>query len=155
MNAPVQMSRAMRGSSSAEMMVLTCFVDEQMLGIPILRVQDVLIPQRITRIPLAPPEVVGSINLRGRIVTLIDVRTRLGMPKLPEDAKAMCVTVEQHGELYSLLVDRVGDVLTVTGDSIESSPTTLNRQWRAVSSGIIRLQKGLMVVVEVDSLLRF
>src|ERR1700739_730549 len=80
----------------------------QHFGIPVLQVQDVLGPQRITRIPLAPPEVAGSLNLRGRIVTAIDLRTRLRLPPLPEAKKGMSVVVDHEGELYSILVDAVG-----------------------------------------------
>src|SRR5271168_2781875 len=87
---------------------------DQMFGIPVLQVQDVLGPQRITRIPLAPAEVAGSLNLRGRIVTAIDLRTRLGLPKRAAGEKSMSVVVDQDGEAYSLLVDNVGEVLSLS-----------------------------------------
>src|ERR1700678_4156860 len=82
---------------------VTMFIEGQMFGIPVLVVQDVLGPQKITRIPLAPPEVAGSLNLRGRIVTAIDVRMRLQLPQRAADAGAgMSVVVDMRGELYSL-----------------------------------------------------
>src|SRR5262249_19688306 len=90
---------------------VTMSIGAQMFGIPVLTVQDVLGPQQITRVPLAPPEVAGSLNLRGRIVTAIDVRLRLGMPKNADGKPPMSVVVEHEGELYSLLVDSVGEVL--------------------------------------------
>ena len=93
---------------------VSIFIAGQMFGIPVLQVQDVLGPQRITRIPLAPPEVAGSLNLRGRIVTAIDVRTRLKLPKNAEGKESMSVVVDQGGEQYSLLVDNVGEVLSLT-----------------------------------------
>ncbi|HAI31166.1 MAG TPA: chemotaxis protein CheW, partial [Thalassospira sp.] len=71
-------------------------------GIPVLTVQDVLGPQRITRIPLSPPEVAGSLNLRGRIVTAIDVRKRLGLRDREDDEPGMSIVVDEGGELYSL-----------------------------------------------------
>src|SRR5271165_3855095 len=93
---------------------VTMFIEGQMFGIPVLMVQDVLGPQKITRIPLAPPEVAGSLNLRGRIVTAIDVRMRLQLPQRAPDAGAgMSVVVDMKGELYSLKVDQVGEVLSL------------------------------------------
>lgn len=131
---------------------VTMYVMDQLFGIPVLQVQDILNPQRITRIPLAPPEVAGSLNLRGRIVTAFDVRTRLGLPKA-ENTKRMSVVVEHKGELYSLIVDKVGEVLTLDLATMEKNPPTLKPTWRDVSSGIYRLEGQLMVVLDVDSLL--
>src|SRR5499427_9289807 len=93
-------------------------VADQLFGIPVLQVQDVLGPQRITRIPLAPPEVAGSLNLRGRIVTAIDVRLCLGLDKRPAEMRGMSVVVEHGGEFYSLIVDNVGEVLTLPAASM-------------------------------------
>src|SRR5689334_21135697 len=94
-------------------------IGDQLFGIPVLQVQDVLGPQRITRIPLAPPEVAGSLNLRGRIVTAIDIRTRLGLPELADGKKRMSIVVDLGGELYSLMVDSVGEVLSLTEAGFE------------------------------------
>src|SRR4051794_13062050 len=94
----------------------------QHFGIPVLQVQDVLGPQRITPIPLAPPEVAGSLNLRGRIVTAIDLRTRLRLPKLPDGEVGMSVVVDHGGELYSILVDAVGEVLSLDASSQQRNP---------------------------------
>ena len=125
----------------------------QLFGIPVLQVQDVLGPQRITRIPLAPPEVAGSLNLRGRIVTAIDIRTRLGLPELEDGKKRMSVVVDHGGELYSLMVDSVGEVLSLTEASFERNPATLDPRWREVSAGIYRLDSTLLVVLDVSRLL--
>src|SRR5271167_1466769 len=118
---------------------VSIFIAGQMFGIPVLQVQDVLGPQRITRIPLAPPEVAGSLNLRGRIVTAIDVRTRLKLAKNAEGSESMSVVVDQGGEQYSLLVDNVGEVLSLTSGTYERNPATLDPAWRDVSNGIHRL----------------
>src|ERR1700731_467442 len=93
---------------------VTVTVAGQLFGIPVLQVQDVLGPQRITRVPLAPPEVAGSLNLRGRIVTAIDIRIRLGLPELTDGKPGMSVVVDHGGELYSLMVDSVGEVLSLS-----------------------------------------
>ncbi len=130
-------------------------VADQMFGFPVLQVQDALGPQRITRIPLAPPEVAGSLNLRGRIVTAIDLRVRLGLPPRSEGMKGMSVVVDHGGELYSLIVDAVGEVFNLEASSLERNPATLDAAWRDVSMGIHRLETTLLVVLDVARLLVF
>ncbi len=134
---------------------VTFIVGKQLCGIPVLNVQDVLGPQRITRVPLAPPEVAGSLNLRGRIVTAVDLRLRMGLTPRPEEDKGMSVVVEHKGELYSLVVDSVGEVLNLREDSFESNPATLDMEWRRFSEGVYRLKEGLLVVLNGDSLLDY
>lgn len=140
-------------SGSKEFVTMT--IAEQLFGIPVLQVQDVLGHQRITRIPLAPPEVAGSLNLRGRIVTAIDVRLRLGLQGRPKDKPVMSIVVDLRGELYSLMVDSVGEVLSLSNEDFERNPATLDPRWREVSLGIYRLNNQLMVVLDVSRLLNF
>lgn len=135
---------------------VTMFIEGQMFGIPVLVVQDVLGPQKITRIPLAPPEVAGSLNLRGRIVTAIDVRLRLKLPQKKAVAGAgMSVVVDMKGELYSLRVDQVGEVLSLPAAKFERNPPTLDTLWREFSTGIYRLEEKLLVILDVPRLLDF
>jgi purine-binding chemotaxis protein CheW len=138
-------------NSACELVTVT--VGGQLFGIPVLQVQDVLGPQRITRIPLAPSEIAGSLNLRGRIVTAIDVRVRLGLAQVAEAAGRMSVVVEHGAELYSLLVDSVGEVLTIDLAACERNPGTLHAFWRDVSAGIYKLEGQLLVVLDVSRLL--
>ena len=105
---------------------LTIKIDGQMFGIPILQVQDVLGEIKVTRIPLAPPQVSGSLNLRGRIVTAIDVRKCLGLTPLENTERRMSVVVMHDDELYSLIIDNVGDVLTLQDKDFEQNPATLD-----------------------------
>ncbi len=133
---------------------LTIMIAEQRFGIPVLQIEDVLGEQSVTNIPLAPPEVAGSLNLRGRVVTAIDVRRRLGMdPCKDGEATGMSVVVEHDNELYSLIIDRVGDVLTLKEDMFENNPPTLDSVWREISGGIFRLEEELLVVLDVPKLL--
>jgi purine-binding chemotaxis protein CheW len=145
--------KGMAAGEQGEFVSIT--VAGQLFGIPVLQVQDVLGPQRITRIPLAPPEVAGSLNLRGRIVTAIDLRTRLRLPPLPEGRSGMSVVVDHGGELYSVLVDSVGEVLNLRADMAERNPATLDPIWREVSGGIYRLDKNLLIVLDVARVLDF
>ncbi len=132
---------------------VTFVIEGQMFGIPVLMVQDILAPSEIASVPLAPPEVKGSINLRGRIVTVIDVRVRLGLEKRDVKEGGMAVTVEEDNELYTLLVDEVGDVIGLKSDLYESNPSTLDPLWREFALGIFRLESRLMVVLDVTRLL--
>jgi purine-binding chemotaxis protein CheW len=132
---------------------VTFYIKGQMFGIPVLQVQDILTPDKIASVPLAPPEVKGSINLRGRIVTVVDVRVRLGLGKQEDGNESMGVTVEQQSELYTLLVDKVGDVISLDKESYEGNPSTLDALWREFASGVYRLDDNLMVVLDVGRLL--
>lgn len=134
---------------------VTMSIADQLFGIPVLKVQDVLGPQTITRVPLAPPEVAGSLNLRGRIVTAIDVRLRLSLEPRANQKPSMSVVVEHDGELYSLLVDTVGEVLSLNVKDYQRNPPTLNPRLREFSDGIYRLNGSLLVVLSVASLLNF
>lgn len=131
---------------------VTLTVGGQLCGIPVLVVRDVLGPQMITRIPLAPREVAGSLNLRGRIVTAIDLHMRLGRDRT-DWRNAMSVVVEHQGELYSLLVDQVGEVLHLDPELWEDNPPTLEARWRALSKGVFRMSGQLVVVLDVAAIL--
>ena len=135
--------------------LVTVLVDGQLFGVPVMLVEDVLGPQKITRIPLAPAEVDGALNLRGRIVTAIDLRTRLGLPKRAAEQDCMSVVVEHEGEPYSFLIDSVGEVLSLPVDGMERNPATLDPTWREVSAGIYRLEGELLVMLDVQRLLDF
>ncbi len=136
-----------------ERVFVTLTVAEQLCGIPVLTVRDILGEQVITRIPLAPPEIAGSLNLRGRIVTAIDLRRRLNLPPPPDGMKRMSVVAEQGGELYALLVDQVSEVLSLKASAFERNPPTLSEGWAAFSTGIYRLEDRLLVVLDVGRLL--
>lgn len=133
---------------------VTFTIADQLFGIPVLKVQDVLSAHNITRIPLAPPEIAGSLNLRGRIVTAMDVRLRLGLPPR-ESASAMSIVAEHEGELYSLMVDSVGEVLALKSSDWERNPPTLDPKFREYSLGIYRLDDKLLVVLDVNRLLDY
>src|ERR1700738_4685217 len=98
---------------------VTVMLDGQLFGLPISRVQDVFMPDRLTRVPLARPEIAGVLNLRGRIVTAIDMRCRLGLPKRDDTWAPMAVGIECRGESYGLLIDTVGEVLKLDNNARE------------------------------------
>lgn len=128
---------------------VTMRVGQQLFGISVMAVQDVIRKQRITPIPHAPDIVSGALNLRGRIVTAIDVRKRLGLEPYPEPEKIMKIVVEFQHELYALMVDAVGDVLTLSLGSIEKVPANLNDTWKQVAAGVHKLEKELLVILDI------
>ena len=146
-------ARATKDQDSAQVFV-TLTVANQLCGVPVLAVRDILGEQVITRIPLAPAEIAGSLNLRGRIVTAIDLRRRLQLPAAPEGTKRMSVVAEQGGELYALLVDDVAEVLSLPASDFERNPPTLPAAWATYSTGIYRLQVLLLAVLDVGKLLK-
>jgi purine-binding chemotaxis protein CheW len=134
---------------------VTAVIDGQLFGLPIARVQDVFVPARLTRVPLAPFEVAGVLNLRGRIITVIDMRRRLGLPARPTAASDMAIGIERGGEAYGLLVDSVGEVMRISDAIRTANPVNLDPHLAAVSAGVYRLEGELLIVLDVDRVLAF
>jgi len=132
---------------------VTFKVADQLFGVPVTRVQDILTPDAIAPVPGSPADVRGLINLRGRIVTVIDMRTRLSLAPSDGTGKGMCVTVESRGDAYTLFVDAVGDVITLSSDLREGNPATLDAVWREVADAVYRTEQGLLVSLHIDRLL--
>jgi purine-binding chemotaxis protein CheW len=132
---------------------VTVTIGDHMFGLPIFRVQDVFVPDRLTRVPLAPPEVAGILNLRGRVVTAIDMRSRLDLGLRAPGAAVMAIGIELKGESYGLLVDSVGEVMALRNSACEAKPANLDPRLSRVAAGIYRLEGQLMVVLDVDRVL--
>ncbi len=132
---------------------VTVIIAGQLFGLPISQVQDVFIPDRLTRVPLASPEIAGVLNLRGRIVTAIDMHCRLGLGKRSQDRSPMAVGIEFRGESYGLIIDSVGEVLNLAESAREPNPVNLDPHLASVSAGVHRLDKQLLVVLDVDRVL--
>lgn len=129
---------------------VTAMIGGQLFGLPIERVLDVFTPERLTRVPLSPPEVAGVLNLRGRIVTAIDMRQRLDLPPRGAGEPFMAVGIEQAGESYGLLVDQVGEVVKLPVSKLDPVPANLDPAWTRLAAGVHRLDHRLMVVLDVD-----
>jgi purine-binding chemotaxis protein CheW len=132
---------------------VTVMIGDQLFGLPILGVQDVFMPNRITRVPLANPEIAGVLNLRGRIVTVLDMRRRLDLPPRTDDKPSMAVGIEMRGESYGLLIDAVGEVMKLGESTLEPNPVNLEERLARVSAGVHRLDGQLMVILDVDCVL--
>lgn len=132
---------------------VTAVIGGQLFGLPISRVQDVFMPERVTRVPLSSQEIAGVLNLRGRIVTVVDMRARLGLPKSDEGKTPMAVGVDLRGESYGLLIDTIGEVLRLPEEAREENPVNLDPRMAKFAGGVYRLDGQLMVVLDVDRVL--
>ena len=125
----------------------------QDFGVPVMQVRDVLRRQHLTPVPLAPRAVAGLLNFRGRIVTAIDLRSRLGLPLDAAVGDATHIVVEHGSELYALVVDSVGDVLPIDERRLETMSLGLDPQWRSLASAAYSTEKGPMMLLDIARVL--
>lgn len=131
----------------------TFWVDDLYFGVPVDGVQEVLRHQPMTPVPRASEAVRGLINLRGQIVTAVDLRVRLGLPPRADDALPMNVIVRNRGEVVSLLVDDIGDVIDTSGhggSELEAPPTNMPPQVQQVVLGVRPLEESILLVLDAD-----
>jgi purine-binding chemotaxis protein CheW len=128
----------------------TFFLDGHFFGVPVQQVQEVIRYQEMTRVPLVPPVVRGLINLRGQIVTAIDLRRRLGMTERPPDQLPMNVVVRTDDGALSLLVDEIGDVIEVEEETFEQPPETMKGIAANVIRGVHKLPGRLLLVLDTE-----
>ncbi len=129
------------------------YVDRLLLGIDVQQIQEVIRYQGMTGVPLAPAAISGLINLRGQIVTAIDLRRRLDLPPRGSDRPPMNVVVRDGENAVSLLVDRIGDVLEVEDDIFESPPSTVRGEARELIAGAYKLPDRLLLVLDTARVL--
>ena len=127
----------------------TFWLDGDLYGVEVAHVQEVLKSQGLTRVPLAPAAVAGLINLRGQVVTAIELRERLGRPPRPEGTDAVVIVVRLHGEAVSLLVDAIADVVDVDPADFEAPPDTLDGAGRELIRGAFKLDGHLLLALDV------
>jgi purine-binding chemotaxis protein CheW len=132
---------------------VTAIIGGQLFGLPISRVQDVFVPERLTRVPLAAPDIAGLLNLRGRIVTMIDMRRRLDLEAHQGGRTPLAIGVEHKGESHGLLIDEIGEVLKLPVASREDNPVNLDERLARVSAGVHRLEERLLVILDVERVL--
>jgi purine-binding chemotaxis protein CheW len=139
---------------SDEIAYCTFELDGLFFGVEVLLVQEVIRYQRMTSVPLAPAVVRGLINLRGQVVTAIDLRHRLGLSTRPDDRLPMNVVVRTPDGPVSLLVDEIGDVIEVDDASFEPPPDTLSGVAAELITGVYKLEHRLLLVLDIDKALR-
>lgn len=148
------MSNAAEDAHAERAEYVTFEIAGRWFGAPVKDVNDVFALHDITPVPLARGDIAGLLNLRGRIVTAIDARARLGLP--PRDngfAGAMAIGIEREGEPYGILVDAVGEVLALDPENFEDAPANLDAAWRELSRGVYRQPKGLIMTLDIARML--
>ncbi len=128
----------------------TFFLDGLFLGVEVLKVQEVIRYQEMTRVPIAPAMIEGLINLRGQIITAIDLRRRFEMPPRAKGALPMNVVVRTDDGAVSLLVDEIGDVVEIQEDSYERLPETLTGVARELIRGVYKLKERLLLILDTE-----
>ena len=132
----------------------TFYLDKYCFGIDVLEVQEVFRYQEMTSVPLAREEITGLINLRGQIITAINLRLRLGMEPRPEDKTPMNVVARTKDDVVSLLVDKIGDVLEVSEDVYEQAPDTIQGAMRDLITGVYKLEDGLLLILDTKKVVQ-
>lgn len=134
---------------------VTLVLNHQLFGIPIDRVRDILTVDRVFRVPLSPQWVDGNINVRGRIVMVVDLRNFMGLEKLESSRdRRFCINVTHGHELYGLIVDKVGDVMTLEPGQMQPVPSTVSNKWKSLSRGVYCLDgRKLLLWLDVDAIL--
>ncbi|VAW19973.1 Positive regulator of CheA protein activity (CheW) [hydrothermal vent metagenome] len=141
------------GSGSGNQFV-TIRLGGQLIGLPIDKVHDVFYPDNFTSVPLAMTQIAGVLNLRGRIVTIIDLSVIMGMEAVNRTiSERPAVGIEYANESYGLLTDTLGEVVTLQNDLFEPNPINLDPGWAELSLGTFRLENELLVVLDIDALI--
>ncbi|MCH7498689.1 MAG: chemotaxis protein CheW [Nitrospinae bacterium] len=133
----------------------TFYLDKYCFGINVQEVQEVFRYQEITSMPLAPEVITGMINLRGQIITAINLRLRLGMEPRPEDWVPMNVVVRTNDDVVSLLVDSIGDVKEISEDLFEQPPDTVQGAMRELVIGVYKLEDRLLMILDTKKVVQF
>lgn len=132
---------------------VTAWIGDQLFGVGLTQVRDVFVPKDICRVPMTPPSIAGLLSLRGRIVTMIDLRWRLGLAERGPDETRIAIGIERGQDIYGVLADRIGNVLRPSVESFLPTPVNLEPSWSEVCAGMHRLEQGVMVVLDVERLL--
>ncbi len=130
--------------------LLTCRVGKQWLGLQVKQVREVVTPQPSTEMPLAPDAVMGLINLRGRVITQLDVRQVIGLKDRESDDYRVAIVETMSGEDFGLVMDEVGEVINLDPNMYEKTPKTLDRIWQDVSEGVLKQEERVVVLVNVE-----
>ncbi|HTB34058.1 MAG TPA: chemotaxis protein CheW [bacterium] len=122
-------------------------------GITAERVQEVLLTQPMTEVPLTHPVLRGLLNLRGEVVSALDLRRRLGQDDFAADAQPINIVVRDRGEMVSLMADEIGDVMELETSLQEPAPASLNPNLRGLITNIFMLKGRLLLIMDLDRLL--
>lgn len=134
---------------------VTFRICDQLFGLSVTEIHDVFRPTKMTPVPLSGSEIAGVLNLRGRIVTAIDARSRLGLPahEKTDQTEGLAIGVEFAGESFGMIIDEIGDVVRLEEADMEQNPVNLDATWSSVSRGVYRVGDRLLVIMDMDRML--
>jgi purine-binding chemotaxis protein CheW len=134
---------------------VTFRICDQLFGLSVIEIHDVFRPAKMTPVPLSGSEIAGVLNLRGRIVTAIDARSRLSLPprEKTSNTQGLAIGVEHAGESFGMIIDEIGDVVRLDDADMEQNPVNLDATWSSVSRGVYRLGDRLLVIMDIDRML--
>ena len=134
---------------------VTFRICDQMFGVSVSEIHDVFRPAVMTPVPLSGPEIAGVLNLRGRIVTAIEARSRLGLPPSTKSrtCQRLAIGVERYSESFGLIIDEIGEVVRLQESELEQNPVNLDATWSGVSRGVYPLEDRLLVIMDIDRML--
>lgn len=133
--------------------LVTFAISEEEFGIDILRVQEIIRMMPITRVPSSPPAVEGVINLRGKVIPVIDLRQRFGLPSREHDNQTRIIVIEIHGMIVGFVVDGVSEVLRIKSDTVEAPPAVVAGVDSEYIKGVGKLDDRLLILLDLDKLL--
>ena len=134
---------------------VTFRIGDQTFGVSVSEIHDVFRPASMTPVPLSGADIAGVLNLRGRIVTAIDARSRLGLKSSgkTKTCQRLAIGVERGGESFGLIIDEIGEVVRIDESALEQNPVNLDTTWSWVSRGVCRLDDRLLVIMDIDRML--
>lgn len=145
-----QERRGLRDRADLDDRIFTVRVAGEWLGMPVACVHTVFRIEALTPIPLAPPAIVGLVNLRGRIVTAVSLRRRLGLPFALQDAH-IAIGVEYRGDALALVVDEAGDVLSLADADRIDEPRHMPEVRAQMTQSVVRLESGLLCILDMNA----
>jgi len=138
-----------------ELKVFTVVAGGETLGLPISCVQTIFRVGKITAVPMAAREIVGLINLRGKVNTATSLRLILGMPAEERREGALAICIEHRSEHFALIVDEIGDVMVVSNSTRIQEPPNIDPKRAALTAAVFRLENEILPVLDIDALLDF
>lgn len=133
---------------------VTFVVQNQLFGIPALLIEEIVSMLPLTKIPLAPKEIEGTLNLRGRIVTVLNTRILLGFPDRAENEKFMNIVIADKNDLYCIIVDKVDEVMVLPQSTMSPNPSSMNETWQEYSDGVFQIKDKLLIILKPEIFLK-
>lgn len=134
--------------------LVTFTISEEEFGIDILKVQEIIRTMDITKVPGSPPHVEGVINLRGKVIPVIDLRSRFDMEYRPHDRQTRIIVIELHGMIVGFVVDAVSEVLRIQSNTVEAPPAVVAGIDSEYIKGVGKLENRLLILLDLDKLIR-